>query len=757
MNLPRTVPAALAVWVATALGAPVACQEPEGETARQENHVRAPLPSPEEIAKLPPDGGPEFNRLIFEQSPYLLQHARNPVDWYPWGAEAFRAAQAQDRPIFLSIGYSTCHWCHVMEHESFEDSLVADLMNEAFVCIKLDREERPDLDHLYMTITQAMNNGQGGWPMTVVLTPDRKPIFAATYIPKTGRYGRWGMVDLVPKISEDWRENRDQIVERADYLVGELAKMVHGTPGSGLGADVLQAAYSHLAGRFDERRAGFGTQPKFPMPHNLRFLLRHHARTGDARALEMVERTLQEMRKGGIWDHVGFGLHRYSTDRRWLLPHFEKMLYDQALLAMALVETWQVTGKQEYESTAREVLTYVTRDMTSPEGGFYSAEDADSEGEEGLFYVWTVDELVAVLGEEDAPLAIEVWGVEEGGNFHDQTSGEKTGRSILYLGKTLDAHAAERGEEPAKFAARMESIRSRLFTVREARIHPLKDDKILTDWNGLMIGAFAMAARAFDDEQYAAIARRAADHLLTTLRREDGRLYKLARLGRASGSGLLEDYAFAALGLIELFETVQDPRYLKAAVELTDRMIEDFHDAERGGFYLAPDDDAELIVRPKEIYDGAIPSGNSVAAGNLVRLGRLTGQTRYEELAQGTFAAFSGDVRRGPGSHPQLMLALDFAVGPTHEIVIAGDPAAEDTRDMLRAVHAPFLPNKVVVLRPDEAGEAIAELVPYVAEQRAVDGRATIYVCENFTCQAPTHDVEAALASVGRRADGGDD
>jgi len=699
------------------------------------------------IAARPRDGGDEFNRLVFERSPYLLQHARNPVDWYPWGEEAFRAAAQRDVPIFLSIGYSTCHWCHVMEHESFEDPEVAALMNGAFVCIKVDREERPDLDHIYMAITQAMNQGQGGWPMTVIMTPDKKPFFAGTYFPKHQRFGRLGMVELIPRLVRIWQEERDKAVDVAERAAAQMASMAVGSPGAAPGVEVLDAAFRVFAQRADRKRGGFGDRPKFPVPHELRFLLRYHRRSGEADALEMVTRTLREMRKGGLWDHVGFGFHRYSTDWDWLVPHFEKMLYDQALLAMAYLEGWQVTGEPDCAQTVREILTYVTRDMTAPSGGFYSAEDADSEGEEGLFYLWTAAQIRAALSEEDAELALQVFGVDEGGNFAEEATGQRTGRNILHLERTYAELAAARGEDPAAFAQRLEAIRATLFEVREPREHPLKDDKILTDWNGLAIAAFAQAARVLDEPEFADAARRAGEHLLGTLRDDAGRLHKLARLGEVSGQGMLEDYAFAVWGLLELFETTQEVRWLAAARDLTETMIAQFHDDERGGFFLSPADGEELFVRPKELYDGAIPSGNSVALLNLLRLGRLTGETRYEELAQRTLAAFAGDLGRGGAGHTQCLMALDFALGPTQEVVVVGEREAADTCALLSAIHGTFAPNKVVVLRPAGGDAELEQLVPYVAAHEMGDA-ATAYVCENFTCQAPTTDPDAVRAAL---------
>ncbi|MDA1264185.1 MAG: thioredoxin domain-containing protein [Planctomycetota bacterium] len=729
--------------VAASLVAPLAAQHDDPDP-----NLRKPLPSPAEIAALPKDGGEEFNRLIFEQSPYLLQHARNPVDWYPWGEEAFRAAKAQNKPVLLSIGYSTCHWCHVMEHESFEDQDVATLLKEGYIAIKLDREERPDLDHIYMTVTQAMT-GSGGWPMTVIMTPDKQPFFAGTYFPKHGRGGRPGFVDILQQVSNLWQTDAERagLVAHAAKVTNALVDLVKGNPGE-LDESVLDRAYLGLLQRHDSIKGGFSDRPKFPVPHNLRFLLRHHLRSGEANALKMVELTLTEMRKGGIWDHVGHGFHRYSTDRDWLVPHFEKMLYDQALLAMAYLDAYQVTGKQQYARTAREILTYVARDMTSPEGGFYSAEDADSEGEEGLFYLWTREELEEALEEDDAAWAVHLFQVTDEGNFVDESTRQRNGRNILHLKGTHAELAKAHGLELAAFEARLEGIRARLFEVREPRIHPLKDDKILTDWNGLMIAAFAQAARVLDDDEYRAVTRRAVEHLHEVLLQENGQLYKLARLGVPAGDGMLEDYAFVIWGLLESFESLQNPRDLATARALASQMIARFADEERGGFYLSPVDGEALIVRPKEIYDGAIPSGNSVAAWVLLRLGRLTGETDLEERAAKILTAFAGDVNRQPGIYTQLLFAVDFGSG-SNEIVVVGDPAAEDTRAMLAAIHGVFAPNKVVILKPIEGARAIEALVPYLKDQGQVGGKATAYVCEDFACQAPTNDPEAVRAALG--------
>ncbi|MFH0792587.1 MAG: thioredoxin domain-containing protein, partial [bacterium] len=472
--------------------------------------VRPALPSAEELKTISPDGGPNWNRLVFEKSPYLLQHASNPVDWYPWGEEAFKAAREQDKPIFLSIGYSTCHWCHVMEHESFEDSEVAELMNQYFISIKVDREERPDIDSVYMTVTQALT-GSGGWPMTVILTPDKQPFYAGTYFAKYSRYDRRGMMDLLPGIGNAWKNDRVNAVKAASEITQALARMTAGAPGDALTSETLQEGFHQLSESFDDDGGGFGHAPKFPTPHNFSFLLRYWKRTGDAAALEMVEKTLSSMRRGGIFDHVGFGFHRYSTDPEWLVPHFEKMLYDQAMLTIACIETYQAMGKEEYAQTAREILAYVMRDMTSPEGGFYSAEDADSEGVEGKFYLWSPEEVVSLLGKEEGELFSKIYNIVEGGNFREEATGHGTGGSIPHLQKPLSEMAKELNLDESSLASRLEASRRKLFAAREKRIHPLKDDKILTDWNGLMIAAMAKAAKALDDPQYADAARRAAD------------------------------------------------------------------------------------------------------------------------------------------------------------------------------------------------------------------------------------------------------
>jgi len=711
-------------------------------------HVRAPLPPAEVIAALPPDGGPEFNRLVFEASPYLRQHARNPVDWYPWGDEAFRVAKERDVPVFLSIGYSTCHWCHVMEHESFEDAEVGALMNAAFVCVKVDREERPDVDSVYMAVTQALT-GSGGWPMTVLLTSERKPFFAGTYLPKTSRGQRMGLVEFIPVVDRGWREDRERVLASAQSITAQLAATSSGAPGEALEANILLLARRQLAAGFDAANGGFGTGMKFLVPHNLRILLREYQRDREAETLMMVERTLEAWRLGGIYDQVGFGIHRYSTDPRWFLPHFEKMLYDQALATLAAVEAWQVTHDPDLERFARELLAYVARDLTATEGGFYCAEDADSEGEEGLFYLWTIPELEAVLGADDAAFVAQLFHCTLEGNYHEEASGAASGRNILALTRPLAAEAAARGVEPEAFAARWQRLRERLFVSRETRVHPFKDDKVLTDWNGLMIGAYALAGRAFQDEALVARAQRAAAFCLGTLRSEDGRLLKRWRAGDAALPGLLDDYAFLVYGLIELFQADGDPRWLAAALELNRLQVRHFYDHEAGGFFLTPDDGEALIVRNKEIYDGALPSGNSVAAHNLVRLARLTGDVELEALAHATVRAFSGRIAQQPASYSQMLAAVDLLAGPSFELVLA--QTADVARDARAALGRMFTPRVVLLPRAPRHAEALAALAPFTREQAPLGGQTTFYLCQNFACDAPTVDLQEVLAKLGAR------
>ena len=685
------------------------------------------------------------NRLIKEKSPYLLQHAHNPVDWYAWNEEAFEQARAENKPIFLSIGYSTCHWCHVMEKESFEDSEVAQLMNAAFVSIKVDREERPDVDHVYMTVCQMMT-GSGGWPLTIVMTPDKKPFFAATYIPKGSRFGRTGMMELIPRIRDVWKNRHKDVLDSAENMTAALQSLEKENPGEPLDHGLLDKAYQELAQRFDKTYGGFSGAPKFPTPHNFFFMLRYWKRTGHQEALNMVEKTLQEIRWGGIFDQVGFGFHRYSTDKEWLVPHFEKMLYDQAMLALAYLETYQATGKAIYSDTAREIFTYVLRDMRSPEGGFYSAEDADSEGVEGKFYLWTEKEIREILLPDEADLIVRAFHVEKNGNFREEASGKSLGANILYTGKPLADMASEMNLPAEELKKKIESARSRLLEVREKRIHPHKDDKILTDWNGLLIAALAKGAQVLGEKAYSDAATDAVNFILKKMRKPDGRLLHRYRQGEASISAHLDDYAFLGWGLTELYEATFDAQFLKTALELSKDMIQHFWDHQRGGLFFTSDDAENLIVRKKEVYDGAVPSGNAVAMLNLLRLGRFTGDAELEERASKIQRVFSEQVRQFPSGYTQFLSAADFSLGPSHEVVVSGSLGA---KEMLDALRSRFFPNQVLLFRPTGGESAAIDAVAAFAKSyNPVNGRATAYVCSGHACKTPTTEVKELMASL---------
>ena len=573
------------------------------------------------------------NRLILEKSPYLLQHAHNPVDWYPWGEEAFQKAREENKPIFLSIGYSTCHWCHVMERESFEDEEVAALMNRVFISIKVDREERPDIDEVYMTVAQILT-GRGGWPLTIFMTPDKLPFFAGTYIPKHGRGRSSGMMELIPAVEEIWLTRQDDILKSATEITQALEKTNTTRHSDTLvGLDQFRSAARKLIDSHDAEYGGFGSSPKFPTSHNLLLLLRYWKETGDNDALKSVETTLEHMRLGGIWDHIGFGFHRYSTDREWLVPHFEKMLYDQAMLVIAYAESYQATGNMQYARTAREILSYVLRDMRDPAGSFYSAEDADSDGEEGLFYLWTQEEIAGIL-DDDTEWFTSQFGISSEGNFRDEATGVVSGRNIPHLASYLSSDDGKTWER----------VRQLLFDAREVRQHPLKDDKILTDWNGLMIYALAKAGRALADLEYINAAEKSAAFILNTMSHPDGRLYHRSRGGESGLAATLDDYAFLVFGLIELYQTTHAEKWLAESIRLTGIMIEDFLDETNGGFYLTADEGERLLIRPKTAYDGAIPSGNSVAASNLERLYKLTGDIQYEVHLNNLSRAFFTSV-----------------------------------------------------------------------------------------------------------------
>ncbi|NLI58913.1 MAG: thioredoxin domain-containing protein [Clostridium sp.] len=657
------------------------------------------------------------NRLIHEKSPYLLQHAYNPVQWYPWGQKAFDKAKQEDKPVFLSIGYSTCHWCHVMERESFEDEEVARVLNEHYISIKVDREERPDVDNIYMSVCQALT-GHGGWPLTVLMTPDKKPFFAGTYFPKTDRMGMNGLLTILENAHNLWVNKRYSLVKSSEHIIKAINSQYEEEDIGETFEDIIYEGYAQLKDDFDSIYGGFGSRPKFPTPHNLFFLLRYWHKTRDEYALEMVEKTLDSMYRGGIYDHIGFGFSRYSTDSKWLVPHFEKMLYDNALLSIAYLEAYQETKNKKYAHVAHEIFTYVLRDMTSSEGGFYSAEDADSEGVEGKFYIWSPDEIINVLGKEDAEKFCKYYDITAKGNFE--------GLNIPNLIKYTIP------DEEMEF---IESCRKRLFEHRKKRVHPHKDDKILTSWNGLMISALAIGGRVLGCEKYIEASEKTASFIFSKLVRDDGRLLARYRDGDAGILAYVDDYAFLIWGLIELYETTYKPIYLKRAIKLNDDLLKLFWDNESGGLFFYGSDGEQLITRPKEIYDGATPSGNSVSALNFLRLARFTGQHHLEEKAHSMFKLFKTNLIRFARGYTFFLTAMLFSQAKSREVILVG----KDTKKMIDIIREEFRPFNVSMHYSEESKE-LGELVPFIENYKAVEGRPTAYICENFSCQAPITD-----------------
>ncbi len=671
------------------------------------------------------------NRLIKEKSPYLRQHAYNPVDWYPWCEEAFEKAKKENKPIFLSIGYSTCHWCHVMEKESFEDEEIANILNTHYVPIKVDREERPDIDSVYMSVCQMMT-GSGGWPLTVIMTPDKVPFFAGTYFPKESVYGRPGLKDILLRIAQLWKEERQKVLQTANSVLEALSQSEgESYIGQDLEPAVLHKGFAELYNTYDEVYGGFGSAPKFPIPHNLMFLLRYYRRFRNEKALEMVKKTLDRMRLGGIWDHVGFGFHRYSTDREWLLPHFEKMLYDNALLMFTYSEAYQVTKEELFAQTVEEIAEYLRRDMLSPEGAFYSAEDADSEGEEGKFYTWTLKELEEVLTREELDIALRVYSIEEEGNFLEEATRRKIGRNILHMSKSLEEYARELGMEPASLKQRLEEIRSKLFKRREERVRPLRDEKVLTDWNGLAIASFAKAGLALSRGDFIDTAKRCADFILSTLMTEEGSLLHRYKDSQAEIDAFLEDYAYLVWGLTELYFATFEDRYILKAKELVDFALQHFWDEENLGFFQTPDFGEKVLVRKKDIYDGATPSGNSVMAYNLVRLARLLGRQEYEKRAYQTLMAFSQVLYSFPSAHTFSLMALDLLVEGTFELIAV--PGFREVEN-LKGLQVNFLPEGVFAVKSTE----LSQVSEHIGSLSSREGKTTYYLCRKFACESPT-------------------
>lgn len=671
------------------------------------------------------------NRLINEKSPYLQQHAYNPVDWYPWSDEAFEKAQKENKPIFLSIGYSTCHWCHVMEHESFESEQVAELMNDTFVNIKVDREERPDIDKIYMLVCQ-MVTGRGGWPLTIVMTPDKKPFYAATYLPKQSGFNNLGMLDLVPGIKNAWENDRGKIQESIDQIKNALESESEEALAP-INDMVSDSAFRKLLGMFDEEHGGFGTAPKFPSPHQLTFLMRYAFYANNNSALEMTYHTLKSMRKGGIYDHVGKGFHRYSTDQLWLLPHFEKMLYDQATLARAYTEAWLNSKNDLFKETALDILEYVSRDMTDEKGGFYSAEDADSEGVEGKFYVWEKYEIEEILG-QDADYFCKKFNIREGGNYTEEAAGHGAGGNIPHLDELISDEEKEK----------VDSLLEKLFLVREKRIHPLKDKKILTDWNALMISSFAFAGRSFNNTELITKAEKAYSFIKEELFVE-GVLYHRWMDGDRAHISTIDDFAFLIAAQLDLYEATFKVEYLSDAIDFCDIAIKEFWDNDAGAFYFSSSQAKDLIIRRKEIYDGAIPSGNSVFMMNLLRLFKVSGNEDFFNKADQIVKCFSSRINSSPSAFTALLSAYMLALNESFEVMISGEFNHNNTLEMINALNSNFLPNMVLLF--NHAG--LEKFAPFTKDQVSINNKTTAYVCKNFSCDKPTNDVNEMLKNLG--------
>jgi uncharacterized protein len=684
------------------------------------------------------------NRLAGETSPYLLQHAKNPVDWYPWGEEALSRSRAEDKPILLSIGYAACHWCHVMERESFENPDIARLMNDSFVCIKVDREERPDLDDIYMSATVAMS-GSGGWPMTVFLTPKQEPFFAGTYFPPVDRHGRPGLSTVVQKLAELWRTDRETLVDQARQLTDHVQQLAAPGPSGVLSLESQRAAVEQLAQSYDSRYGGFGKAPKFPPAQSLELLLRRARRTDDALARRMLKGTLDGMKAGGMYDQLGGGFSRYSTDERWHVPHFEKMLYDNAQLAKVYTEAFQLTGDAEYARIAQETLDYVAREMQSPEGGYYSATDADSEGVEGKFFVWEPHEVEELLSAEDAADFCAYYDVTPQGNWE--------GLNVLRVQRTHEEVAEELGITAEELRASLQRSIPVLYEARSRRVPPLLDDKILVAWNGLMIDAFAVAARVFPERGYAESATRAALHLRRSLVRPDGGLYRTARAGKSHLRGYLEDYAYLTQGLLSLYEVSGDEQHLEEAARLAARLLQDFGDEGGGAFYQTAHDHEALIARVRDGHDGALPNPNAIAAHALTRLARHLGRPEWEERARDALRGYAKSIERLPRAFGSTLNALDFICEASLEVVLVGEPGVGGYDDLAAELAQRYSPNRIEARLP--AGHASS--LPLTEGKTLVGDRAALYVCRNFACAAPVTSPEAAaplLDAQGQRESG---
>ncbi len=692
------------------------------------------------------------NQLIFEKSPYLLQHAYNPVSWYPWGPQAFAKAQKENKPIFLSIGYSTCHWCHVMEHESFSDEETAKILNEFFVAIKVDREERPDIDSIYMSFVTA-TTGSGGWPLSVFLTPQQKPFYGGTYYPPQPRWGSPSFRDLLWSIHNSWTKQEEKARASGDEIVKAFFEKVNLKVASEipLQPQILIKAYEQLEQNFDTQNGGFGRSPKFPMGHTLSFLLRYWKNNGEKNALSIVEKTLLSMAQGGINDQIGGGFHRYATDECWQVPHFEKMLYDQALLAKIYLEAFTATGNTVFADTARQILDYVLRDLYDSQGGFFCAEDADSveqdaaddsHKKEGAFYIWSQGQLASLFESEEMAVINYYFGIEQNGNAILDPLGEFVGKNILHVKNSLEQTALYTKKSLTEVTNIVNQAKKTLFTNRLKRSRPYLDDKILTDWNGLMISSFALAGAVLQEPRYLAAAEKAVKFILENLRRTDGRLLHRYREGQAGILATLEDYAFFVAALLDLYESSFDPQYFKEALRLNQEMISLFWDANNGGFFLTPHDGEELVFRPKEVYDGAVPSGNSMAAHNLLRLYHFTFDAEYLHKAEAVFKTFYAELSLHPSGYTQMMMALQFYFGPVKEIVVAGEIKKQQGLELLDMIQRTWFAQKVLIVKTEMTKTLVEHFMPFTKLQQSPADATCVYICENQVCRTPIKDIK---------------
>ena len=684
-----------------------------------------------------------MNRLKNSQSPYLLQHASNPINWYPWCDEAFELAKKENKPVFLSIGYSTCHWCHVMERESFEDLSVAKQMNSVFINIKVDREEMPEVDHLYMSVCQAMT-GHGGWPLTIVMTPNKEPFFSGTYFPKNAKRGNPGLLQLIPSLNNAWMYKQSEIQDSIRKIENYLIKINSSSQGENLGENIIHSAASELQNRFDHENGGFGGAPKFPSSHNLIFLIKYSFNYNNSEILSMVEKTLKKMRQGGIFDHIGLGFHRYSTDKKWFLPHFEKMLYDQAMNSMAYIEAYHLTKNEEYAEIAEEIFTYVLRDLKHDRGGYFSAEDADSEGEEGTFYLWTEQELLKILGDKDGKIISKIYGFSANGNFIDEASRKRNGGNIPYLSKSKSLLAKEIKVDLDELNRIIDSSRKKLFEKRKERTHPLKDDKILTDWNGLMIASLAQGGMVLNNRRFIKEAIDAANFTHKYLQKSNGRLVKRYRQGHSGLDPHINDYAFLIWGLINLYEATFKTIYLTRALKLAEVMVKDFYD-ENGGFFIGSKNAEKLIIRAKDYYDGAIPSGNSAAIHSLLKLGKITRNIDWINIAHKTFKAFSNQAKNNPAGFTYMLTGLLFELKSNKELIVVIDKNKHECKRILKEFKKEFHPNLIIIVKDINDKAIVEDIAPWIDSYMVINNKPTYFVCTNFTCKQPTNDIKTAL------------